>query len=71
MGLAVTADHPLMASTQAGREEAGADAGVLNLSITVLHIEVGLWCDACGVPSAMTVFYTVELATAGRGGCGR
>lgn len=33
---------------------------LLNLRIVVLRTQSDVWCDTCGVPSAVTVIYTVE-----------
>jgi hypothetical protein len=29
-----------------------------------LHIDIDVWCDMCGVPSAVTVIYVAELEDA-------
>jgi hypothetical protein len=37
----------------------------LYLRIVILSVELGAWCDTCGVPSASTVSYVLEPATGG------
>jgi hypothetical protein len=48
-------------SWQPGRRGGmGTKASAICLRIVVLHVGTDVWCDRCGVPSAVTITYVVE-----------